>query len=160
LEKEKAIGKSKLGPSLRTVAGAKLMVIFPRGRRSALLLSALNDPISALLDRGMRQTNYGNPSLRPPPGVHQDMINQIIQRFASPNFHCRLTRLRHPGTGHEHAIIGVPGGFGYPDYAALRTLQLLPIAANPGLRGACTNEITPVLESRLGDLHRWTRATS
>jgi len=37
----RAIGKSKLGSSLCTVAGAKLMVIFPRGRRSALLLSAL-----------------------------------------------------------------------------------------------------------------------
>jgi hypothetical protein len=30
-----------IGPSFRTVAGAKLMVILPRGRRRALLLSAL-----------------------------------------------------------------------------------------------------------------------
>jgi hypothetical protein len=30
-----------IGPSFRTVAGAKLTVILPRGRRRALLLSAL-----------------------------------------------------------------------------------------------------------------------
>jgi hypothetical protein len=44
----------------------------------------------------------------------QDMVNQIIRRFASPQFHCTLTTLRHPDTGHEHAVIGVPGGFAFP----------------------------------------------
>jgi hypothetical protein len=44
----------------------------------------------------------------------QDTINQIIRRFASPSFHCRLTTLRHPDTRHEHCVIAVPGGFGFP----------------------------------------------
>jgi|HubBroStandDraft_6_1064221.scaffolds.fasta_scaffold39732_4 hypothetical protein len=44
----------------------------------------------------------------------QDMVNQIIRRFASPHFHCKLTIRRHPDTGYEHAVIGVPGGFGFP----------------------------------------------
>jgi hypothetical protein len=44
----------------------------------------------------------------------QDTINQIVRRFALPSFHCRLTTLRHPDTRHEHCVIGVPGGFGFP----------------------------------------------
>jgi hypothetical protein len=44
----------------------------------------------------------------------QDLINQIIRRFASPAFHCTLTMLRNPETGHEHAVVGVPGGFNFP----------------------------------------------
>lgn len=43
-----------------------------------------------------------------------DLINSIIRRFASPPLHCTLRLLRHPATGHEHAVIGVPGGFGTP----------------------------------------------
>jgi predicted HTH transcriptional regulator len=30
-----------------------------------------------------------------------DLINGIIRRFASPSFHCKLTLLPHPQTGHE-----------------------------------------------------------
>jgi predicted HTH transcriptional regulator len=44
----------------------------------------------------------------------QDTINQIVRRFAAPAFHCTLRVLRHPSTGHEHAVISVPGGFGVP----------------------------------------------
>jgi Putative DNA-binding domain len=44
----------------------------------------------------------------------QDLINQIVRRFAAPAFQCNLTLLRHPITGHEHAIVVVPGGFGFP----------------------------------------------
>jgi predicted HTH transcriptional regulator len=29
----------------------------------------------------------------------QETVNQIIRRFASPQFHCTLTTLRHPDTG-------------------------------------------------------------
>jgi hypothetical protein len=43
-----------------------------------------------------------------------DLINSIIRRFASPSFHCTLTMLPHPRTGHEHAVVQVPGGFGAP----------------------------------------------
>jgi hypothetical protein len=44
----------------------------------------------------------------------QDAINQIIRRFAAPAFQCTLTALLHPETGHEHAVISIPGGFGFP----------------------------------------------
>jgi hypothetical protein len=43
-----------------------------------------------------------------------DLINGIIRRFASPSFHCTLTLLPHPRTGHEYAVVRVPGGFGAP----------------------------------------------
>src|SRR5580658_2224805 len=39
----------------------------------------------------------------------QDLINQIIRRFASPQFHCTLTTVKHPVSGIEHAVIRVPG---------------------------------------------------
>jgi transcriptional regulator with XRE-family HTH domain len=48
------------------------------------------------------------------PAYDQDLINQIIRRFAAPSFHCALTVLRHPQTGFEHAVISIPGGFGFP----------------------------------------------
>ena len=41
-----AMGRSKLGPSLRTVAGARFTVILPRGQRSALLVIADTPGIS------------------------------------------------------------------------------------------------------------------
>jgi transcriptional regulator with XRE-family HTH domain len=43
-----------------------------------------------------------------------DLINGIIRRFASPSFHCTLALLRHPRTGHEHAVVQIPGGLGVP----------------------------------------------
>ena len=43
-----------------------------------------------------------------------DLINNIVRRFASPAFHCSLKGLLDPQTGHEHAVIEVPGGFGFP----------------------------------------------
>ena len=52
-----------------------------------------------------------------PPGIaayDQDLINQIIRRFAVPAFHSSLTMLAHPVTGHQHAVIGIPGGFAFP----------------------------------------------
>jgi hypothetical protein len=44
----------------------------------------------------------------------QDLLNGIIRRFASPPFHCALSLLRHPVTGHGHAVVRIPGGFGSP----------------------------------------------
>lgn len=44
----------------------------------------------------------------------QDLINQIVRRFANPAFQCKLTVLAHPETSYEHAIVSVPGGFGFP----------------------------------------------
>jgi hypothetical protein len=44
----------------------------------------------------------------------QDAINQIICRFAAPAFQCTLTTLPHPATGNEHAVVSIPGGFGFP----------------------------------------------
>jgi transcriptional regulator with XRE-family HTH domain len=43
-----------------------------------------------------------------------DLINNIIRRFASPSFHCALTLLSDGRTGNEHAVVEVPGGFGFP----------------------------------------------
>jgi hypothetical protein len=43
-----------------------------------------------------------------------DLINNIIRRFASTAFHCALQLLTDRGTGHEHAVIEVPGDFGFP----------------------------------------------
>jgi hypothetical protein len=43
-----------------------------------------------------------------------DLINNIIRRFASPAFHCALKLLTDGRTGHEHAVVEVPGDFGFP----------------------------------------------
>jgi hypothetical protein len=43
-----------------------------------------------------------------------DLINGIIRRFASAPLHCKLTLVPHPQTGHEHAVVQVPGGLGFP----------------------------------------------
>ena len=43
-----------------------------------------------------------------------DLINNIIRRFASSAFHCTLKLLTDRRTGHEHAVVEVSGGFGFP----------------------------------------------
>ena len=43
-----------------------------------------------------------------------DLINGIIRRFASPSFQCTLKLLTDRRTGHEHAVVQIPGGFGVP----------------------------------------------
>jgi hypothetical protein len=62
-----------IGPSFRTVAGAKLMVILPRGRRRALLLSALRTRSLLSLTAVSGKPTTATLSLRPPPGVHFDL---------------------------------------------------------------------------------------
>jgi hypothetical protein len=52
-----------------------------------------------------------------PPSIaayDQDLINQIVRRFATPAFHCTLHLVPHPGTGHEHAVISNPGRLQFP----------------------------------------------
>jgi hypothetical protein len=40
----------------------------------------------------------------------QDDVNQAINRFAEPEFHCELVFATHPDSNIEHAFIYVPGG--------------------------------------------------
>ena len=66
---------------------------------------------------GLREERPNLISEPRPPGIapyDQDLVNQIIRRFASPQFHCTLTMVRHPISGYEHAVIKVPGGFAFP----------------------------------------------
>ena len=66
---------------------------------------------------GLREERPNLISEPRPPGIapyDQDLVNQIIRRFASPQFHCTLTIVRHPISGYEHAVIKVPGGFAFP----------------------------------------------
>jgi hypothetical protein len=71
----------------------------------------------------------------------QDLINQIIRRFSSPAFHCSLSLLRHPETGHDHPAIRIPGGFGFPVMSKSGTAQNsirphLPYMRKPGPESA------------------------
>jgi hypothetical protein len=43
-----------------------------------------------------------------------DLINNIVRRFASPAFHCNLKLMPDPETGYQHAVVEVPGDFGFP----------------------------------------------
>jgi hypothetical protein len=44
----------------------------------------------------------------------QDDINQAINRFADPEFHCELSFAGHPVTNIEHAFVSVPGDITVP----------------------------------------------
>lgn len=46
--------------------------------------------------------------------ITQDLINGVIQKYASPAFHCRLDMVPHPGTRCDHPIITIPGGHTEP----------------------------------------------
>ena len=54
----------------------------------------------------------------PPPAdfvpYDQDTVNDIVRKFADPNFHCTLTSVTHPASGAVHQIVSVPGGHGVP----------------------------------------------
>jgi hypothetical protein len=66
---------------------------------------------------GLREERPNLISESRPSGIapyDQDLVNQIIRRFASPQFHCTLAMVRHPISGYEHAVIKVPGGFAFP----------------------------------------------
>jgi hypothetical protein len=44
----------------------------------------------------------------------QDDVNQAINRFAEPEFHCELRFTVHSATGVEHAFVSIPGGMSVP----------------------------------------------
>jgi hypothetical protein len=44
----------------------------------------------------------------------QDVVNQSINRFADPEFHCELSFAVHPDTSVEHAFVSVPGNLPVP----------------------------------------------
>jgi len=44
----------------------------------------------------------------------QDDVNQAVNRFADPEFHCELLFANHPETNVEHAFESVPGGISVP----------------------------------------------
>ena len=44
----------------------------------------------------------------------QDDVNQAVNRFAEPEFHCELSFATHPETSNEHAFVSVPGGITVP----------------------------------------------
>ena len=45
----------------------------------------------------------------PIPEITQDAINSAVNRFATPNFHCRMYSVDHPVSGVTHPVISVPG---------------------------------------------------
>lgn len=48
------------------------------------------------------------------PEITQDAINSAVNRFASPNFHCRMYSVDHPDTEVTHPVISVPGNLTEP----------------------------------------------
>lgn len=48
----------------------------------------------------------------------QDEINNAINRYADPEFHCGLAFANHPVTNHEHAFVLIPGGMIVPVMSA------------------------------------------
>ena len=44
----------------------------------------------------------------------QDDVNQAINRFADPEFHCELVSAVHPVTKVEHPVVRVPGNLTVP----------------------------------------------
>jgi len=44
----------------------------------------------------------------------QDAVNQVINRFAEPEFHCELSFAIHPTTRVQHAFVSVPGDLTVP----------------------------------------------
>jgi hypothetical protein len=91
----RAIARSKLGSSFRTSAGARLMVIrFPYGQRNPLLGMAV-DPVLALFDRGIRQSNYRDLVGVPRRGVGFDLHLKGLH----PNERSRINLRWHNRTG-------------------------------------------------------------
>jgi hypothetical protein len=50
-----------------------------------------------------------------------DAVNAAVNRYADPHIHCDVVHLRHPETGHEHALVVVPGGHSVPVMATRGT---------------------------------------
>jgi hypothetical protein len=73
---------------------------------------------------GMREDNAQGGALKSQPRpaeigrYSQDEINNAVNRFAEPEFHCELAFATHPVTHHEHAFVLVPGGMIVPVMSA------------------------------------------
>jgi hypothetical protein len=72
---------------------------------------------------GMRAQENAGPleSMPRPPRLDrytQDQVNQSINRFAEPEFHCELSFAAHPSTKVEHAFVSVPGGMTVPVFTS------------------------------------------
>lgn len=48
------------------------------------------------------------------PVITQDSVNDAIRRYATPEFHCRMDKAKHPNTNEEHPIIVVPSDLTVP----------------------------------------------
>lgn len=48
------------------------------------------------------------------PVITQDSVNDAIRRYATPEFHCRMDKAKHPSTNEEHPIIVVPSDLTVP----------------------------------------------
>ena len=48
------------------------------------------------------------------PEITQDAVNNIVDRFCSPSFHCTLHHFEHRGTNVRHPVIAVPGNLDVP----------------------------------------------
>lgn len=74
---------------------------------------------------GMREAANGPVGSFPrPDGMRRytaDAVNAAVNRYADPHIHCDVVHLRHPNTGHEHALVIVPGGHGVPVMAGRGT---------------------------------------
>ena len=46
--------------------------------------------------------------------ISQDSVNDAINRYAEPTFHCAMHTVRHPDTNVEHPVVIVPGMFTVP----------------------------------------------
>lgn len=48
------------------------------------------------------------------PAITQDSVNDAIRRYATPEFHCRMDKAKHPNTNEEHPIVVVPSDLTVP----------------------------------------------
>tara|TARA_R110002124_G_scaffold261137_1_gene427049 strand:+ start:2294 stop:3628 length:1335 start_codon:yes stop_codon:yes gene_type:complete len=48
------------------------------------------------------------------PEISQDAINNAVNRYSTPNFHCRVYMVAHPESGIVHPIVSVPGNLTEP----------------------------------------------
>lgn len=69
---------------------------------------------------------------RPPSldGYTQDCVNDIVQRYADPSFHCTVNHVAHPENGLLHPVVMVPGPHKVPIRAKRDGPNLLHVHQN------------------------------
>ena len=60
------------------------------------------------------QTLISRPCPEEIPEISQDSVNDAINRYADPRFHCEVYNVRHPDTNVEPPVVIVPGMFTVP----------------------------------------------